>query len=96
MNADQPTRLNATAVALLEAIGVSVRDFALYYWADGVWHGDTCGCPDDRCAGHHHAEGVECCECFSAEYDDLKERQYDAMKAARREPPPPSGTPSRA
>lgn len=28
--------------------------------ADGRFLGDSCGCIDDRCAGHHHREGEEC------------------------------------
>lgn len=27
--------------------------------------GDVCGCPDDRCVGHHHAEG-DPCPCVAA------------------------------
>jgi hypothetical protein len=33
-------------------------------WADGVWHGDACGCFDDRCTGYHHDADQEC-RCFA-------------------------------
>jgi hypothetical protein len=34
-------------------------------WGNGanrrpVWGGDSCGCPDDRCIGHHHDAGEDC------------------------------------
>jgi hypothetical protein len=25
-----------------------------------VWTGDSCGCIDDRCIGHHHDKDAEC------------------------------------
>lgn len=54
-------KLNATAKAALLDAGVSEADWArANYSADGSWGGDACGCPDDRCIGHHHYEGEEC------------------------------------
>lgn len=26
----------------------------------GRWYGDSCGCSDDRCIGHHHDANEEC------------------------------------
>lgn len=53
MNGEVPTSLNQTGVEALQASGVSVREFGLYRWPNGIWHGDTCGCPDGRCTGYH-------------------------------------------
>lgn len=36
---------------------------------DGQWHGDSCGCKDDRCIGHHHSANEEC-SCLPALVDD--------------------------
>ena len=45
--------------------GVGIREY-LDYWGHGLdWHGDECGCPDDRCRGHHHAE-LDACGCLPA------------------------------
>ena len=41
-------------------------------WEDGKWHGDSCGCVDDRCSGgFHHDDVGEPCGCFWVEF-----RQY--------------------
>lgn len=42
-----------------------VRSHGGKTWGNGanrrwVWTGDSCGCPDDRCIGHHHDEDEEC------------------------------------
>ena len=54
--------LNATAKAALRDAGVSQAAWArANYSPDGRWHGDACGCPDDRCMdGYHHFPGDEC------------------------------------
>jgi hypothetical protein len=55
------TRLNATARATLRDAGISQAEWARRNWsADGKWHGDNCGCPDDRCIGYHHDEPDDC------------------------------------
>lgn len=33
-------------------------------WGDGKWHGDVCGCPDDRCVEYHH-DAHEACGCLA-------------------------------
>jgi hypothetical protein len=53
--------LNASAKAALRDAGVSQAEWARANWsADGRWHGDACGCPDDRCIGCHHYDDEEC------------------------------------
>ena len=58
------SKLNATARATLKDYGVSQAGWARRnYYSDGKWHGDACGCPDDRCIGYHH-DGPEDCGCL--------------------------------
>lgn len=54
------TALNAAAKAALRDAGVSQAEWAREHFADGKWHGDSCGCSDDRCRGFHHDENGEC------------------------------------
>jgi hypothetical protein len=56
----EPVKLNGTAKATLKDHGVSQAEWARRHFADGRWHGDTCGCPDDRCIGYHHDAGEDC------------------------------------
>jgi hypothetical protein len=54
-------KLNDTAKAQLRDHGVSQAEWARRHFGDGRWHGDACGCPDDRCAdGYHHDDGEDC------------------------------------
>jgi hypothetical protein len=57
--------LNASAKAALRDAGVSQAEWARANWsADGKWHGDSCGCPDDRCKDGYHHEPHEDCGCL--------------------------------
>jgi hypothetical protein len=40
-------------------------------WVDGKWHGDACGCTDDRCIGYHHDE-LEDCGCLPVLLEDYR------------------------
>lgn len=51
--------------------GVSIADYVRWSFPDGQWRGDACGCNDDRCIGHHHADDEEC-GCLRA----ILEEQY--------------------
>jgi hypothetical protein len=55
-------KLNQAAKAVLRDAGVSQAAWARANWSqDGRWHGDACGCPDDRCKdGYHHMPDEEC------------------------------------
>ena len=79
------TALNATAKATLKDYGVSQAGWARRnYYSDGKWHGDACGCPDDRCIGYHH-DGPDDCGCLRVLLAELtRERQY--MRAAASAP----------
>lgn len=53
-------RLSPLARAEIQDYGVSVADFIRHWDKDGVWRGDRCGCPDDRCIGYHHDNATDC------------------------------------
>lgn len=59
-----------------EVIRASGRTIASYVrsagYADGEWHGDYCGCKDDRCIGYHH-DGSDYCKCLEGWLDQLDE-----------------------
>lgn len=49
--------------------GVAIAGYIRHYsGGSNVWSGDRCGCPDDRCIGHHHDELDEC-GCLEASID---------------------------
>jgi len=56
------TALNPSAKETLRSYGVTAAEWRRHHWGPEVttWHGDTCGCPDDRCINHHHEEHEEC------------------------------------
>lgn len=39
---------------------VTIAGYVRYWYEDGVWRGDSCGCPDDRCIGFHHDRPDDC------------------------------------
>lgn len=59
------SRLNAAARDQLHNAGMSLAAWAREHFTGGRWHGDTCGCPDDRCIGYHH-DSSDDCGCLSA------------------------------
>jgi hypothetical protein len=54
--------LNKDAKIVLREAGVTPAAWArANYMTSGVWSGDACGCPDDRCKdGFHHHPSDEC------------------------------------
>lgn len=57
--------LTDEAVTTLDLAGISPREWARAHTGGTVWKGDACGCPDDRCAGSHHAAAAPC-DCLAA------------------------------
>jgi hypothetical protein len=54
-------RLSSLARATIQDYGLSVAEYVRWAgWNDGDWHGDRCGCTDDRCKGFHHDEHEDC------------------------------------
>lgn len=66
------SKLNVEARYHLRSAGVSQADWARRYFTDAKWHGDVCGCPDDRCIGYHHEQQDEC-GCLTALLIDVEE-----------------------
>lgn len=58
--AEKPNPLGREARETIRSYGVTVAAYVQAQFPDGRWSGDRCGCPDDRCAGHHHEAGTEC------------------------------------
>ncbi|MEN3122840.1 hypothetical protein [Janibacter sp. LM] len=51
--------------------GLTLQEYVHYFSGWTTWHGDTCGCPDDRCRGFHHDEDETWCGCLTACLDDV-------------------------
>lgn len=73
------TKMNAEARQRLDAAGISLAEWSRRHSASSTWHGDKCGCPDDRCIGYHH-DALEPCGCLQALIGE-----YEAEKAANAE-----------
>jgi hypothetical protein len=58
-------RLSAGARSEISWAGLPIAEYIRAWWPDGRWGGDRCGCPDDRCRGHHH-DVDEACGCLPA------------------------------
>jgi hypothetical protein len=68
-------RLNSAAKSALRDAGVTQAAWARAHgFSDGRWHGDACGCPDDRCIGFHHGAAEEC-RCLPALLADARTRR---------------------
>jgi hypothetical protein len=73
--------LTLDAKDMLRDAGITQAAWARRFFADGTWHGDDCGCSDDRCIGYHHDENDEC-GCLPAQISTY-ERELAADKDAR-------------
>lgn len=74
------TQLNHEARETLRLAGITPAVWAKRhgYQAARDWRGDECGCPDDRCIGHHH-DATDECGCLPAL---IKELRRDERKLA--------------
>lgn len=70
------SKLNDAARTELAIAGISVAAWSRRFTERSTWAGDVCGCPDDRCIGHHHA-AEESCGCLRALI-----REYTAAQEA--------------
>lgn len=63
-------KLNYEAKAILGAAGITPVEWARHWYGGTFWGGDACGCPDDRCRGHHHgmSEPCRCVRSLAREY----------------------------
>lgn len=44
----------------LRDAGITETQWAREHFGTDQWHGDDCGCVDDRCIGFHHHERGDC------------------------------------
>lgn len=59
------SRLGAAAKEQIHGAGLTLAAWSRAHFTDGRWHGDVCGCPDDRCVGNHHGADDRC-HCLDA------------------------------
>ncbi|MEC4854623.1 hypothetical protein R2325_02450 [Mycobacteroides chelonae] len=53
--------LSRSARADIKDSGLTIAAYVRHHMGgDGGWHGDRCGCPDDRCIGFHHDSPYDC------------------------------------
>ena len=55
-------RLTPFARSTIRDHGITIAEYVRKAGGstDGDWHGDRCGCSDDRCIGFHHDENEDC------------------------------------
>ncbi|MGO2555012.1 MAG: hypothetical protein ACTIA2_08285 [Brevibacterium aurantiacum] len=75
------TKMNAEARQRLDAAGISLAEWSRRHSASTAWHGDKCGCPDDRCIGYHH-DPSEPCQCLPALIRDYETEKRSSAEAA--------------
>jgi hypothetical protein len=67
------SELSPRALARLRAAGWTGEEWARKWASDGRWYGDSCGCPDDRCADvRYHHDPADMCGCLDALLCDLE------------------------
>jgi hypothetical protein len=78
--------MSRATIDALRAEGITRRKYVAHIAAwltydtpDPEWHGDRCGCPDDRCIGFHHGPDEEC-GCLAVFVAEI----HDAARAASR------------
>lgn len=55
--------MSKAARADIKDSGLTIAAYVRHHMGGDTWHGDRCGCPDDRCIGHHH-DGLDDCGCL--------------------------------
>ena len=76
-------RLNTDACEQIGNAEISPAQWARHHFQDGIWHGDACGCADDRCVGYHH-DAHDDCRCLPALLAEHHPGQRPAATVARR------------
>lgn len=64
-----------------DRIRVTIAGYIRRHSDDNRWHGDDCGCTDDRCIGYHHDDADEC-QCLPALLDQWVVEQRARLAAA--------------
>jgi len=69
------TAFNTAAKAELRDCLITQAAWRREWFTDGKWHGDACGCPDDRCIGYHH-DSPDDCGCLRVLISLYQSRQF--------------------
>lgn len=59
-------RLTPLTRSIIQDYGWTVAAYVRRWDPDGVWRGDRCGCPDDRCRDGYHHDVDDDCGCLTA------------------------------
>lgn len=70
-------QLTRDARNAIKSSGITIAAYIRDHGDGRTWHGDKCGCSDDRCIGHHYDEGEEC-RCLPVLIRETKERLANA------------------
>jgi hypothetical protein len=62
-------RLTPDARREIRDYGYTVAGYIRATMGGDTWYGDRCGCPDDRCIGHHHDVIYRECRCLTVILD---------------------------
>lgn len=87
MTTSKQAVLGRYARRVLAERGVTASEYLTHVYGspDAGWHGDRCGCPDDRCRdGYHHDGGDDECRCLPAVLDQMLGEGVWAELAARK------------
>jgi hypothetical protein len=78
------SRLSPVARSTIVDHGITIVEYVRKAgrWDDGDWHGDRCGCTDDRCIGFHHDENEDC-GCLPVLLEEALGWTYPGFHAAR-------------
>jgi len=68
--------LSQHARLVIESAGLTVENYVGHHSHDAAWHGDECGCTDDRCIGFHHAED-QSCGCLPVLIEEVLDQVFD-------------------
>lgn len=56
--------LTRDARELIRWTDLTIADYIRFWFPDGTWRGDSCGCPDDRCRDGYHHDLDDDCGCL--------------------------------
>jgi len=75
-------KLNQEARDRLSEVGITPTEWSRKWFGKSDWGGDACGCPDDRCRGHHHLQ-IEPCMCLRSLAAEASKNQAKRQELRR-------------
>lgn len=69
------TALDARAREAIKDSGLTIAAYTRYWFPDEKWHGDACGCTDDRCKGFHH-DFTDECGCLAVQINEVRDANH--------------------